>query len=147
MVKGKKLNISKHSDAAVIVSRASLKAEKLVYIATANKTLRYPHAKSRIVYIGTTKKGVGRIAASAADKAQALLLHHGIKSLSFYVVTCRPRQNVETWKKLERGLIIAFKHLFGTPPKANTQGVNMKWGDTLSYFTRHALEATLAKYS
>ena len=54
---------------------------------------------------------------------------------------------METWRKLEHGLIVAFKHMFGTAPKSNKQGVNMTFGDTLSYFTRDALEATLTKYS
>ena len=84
---------------------------------------------------------MARIAASAAGKAQALLKTHELKSLSFFVVTCKPRQNVETWSKLDHALIVALKFNLGTPPRLNKQGVNMGWGDTLSYFTKAALDA------
>lgn len=132
---------------AVTIHRRALKREKLVYIACANKPKRYPHGRSRIAYIGTTKAGASRIAASAAAKARELLADHGVGQLDFFVVGCAPRQKVETWRKLERGLILTFKYLFGEPPVGNTQGKRMKWRDELEYFTRSRLESVVKKYS
>ena len=147
MGNGRKLNISRHKETCIVVNRGALKEQRLVYIAIANKALNYPYKKSKIVYIGTTKKGVARIASSAAIKSKALLNDHGINTLRFYVVRCDGKQRVETWKKLERGLIVSFKHLYGMPPKMNKQGVHMNLGDVLSYFTKSALEKTVEAYS
>ena len=142
-----KLTIQTMKHAAVTIHRRALKRKKLVYIARANKPRRHPHGRSRIVYIGTTKAGASRIAASAAAKARQLLEEHGVKQLDFFVVGCAPRQKVETWRKLERALILTFKHLYGEPPVGNTQGKRMKWRDELTYFTRNRLESVIGKYS
>ena len=143
----KKLTIQTTGLAAVTITRHAINREKLVYIACANKALSYRHGRSPIVYIGTTRKGVDRIAASAAVKAKLFLSDHGVKQLDFYVVGCAPRKKVKTWRKLERGLILEFRHMFGDPPLGNTQGLKMKWTDELNYFTRQRLESVLKKYS
>lgn len=142
-----KLTIQTMKNAAVTIHRRALRRDKLVYVACANRSRRHPHGRSRIVYIGTTKAGASRIAASAAAKARDILEDHGVKKLDFYVVGCAPRQNVETWRKLERGLILTFKYLFGEPPVGNTQGRRMKWRDELTYFTRGRLESVIKQYS
>ena len=144
---GRKLNIFRHKSACVMVTRGALKAERLVYVAVVNKGLSYPHGKSKIVYIGKTKKGLARIASSAAAKADDLLLDFGVNSLDLFVVTCSPRQNVKTWEKLEHGLIVAFKHMFGTPPKLNKHGVGWKSDDSQPYFTENALKSAIRAYS
>jgi len=118
-----------------------------VYIAVANKKLSYPHGSSRIVYIGTTKAGASRIASSAAYRASQLLALHGVSELSFFVITCASRKAVKTWHKLEVGLILTFKHMYGEPPKCNTKGKNQKWKDELEYFTRNRLETVIKMYS
>src|SRR5579862_4919129 len=98
---------------AIIITREAIKREKLVYIAIANKPVKYgvSRKKSRIVYIGTTEKGINRIARSGAHRAKELLNERSIKELKFYVVFSRKgKQRVEsTWEKLERVLIQAFK--------------------------------------
>jgi hypothetical protein len=146
MPKRKKLTIRTAARPAIVIFRPALSAKRLVYVAVANKRLKYPHGRSCIAYIGTTKAGARRIAASAAVRAPGLLSLHGVTALSFFVVTCRARQNVESWKKLETGLIVAFKHLYGEVPKCNVHGKNRRWGDVLNYFTRSRLEAVLEKY-
>jgi hypothetical protein len=142
----KKLTIRIAAKPAIVISRPAFSAARLVYLAVANKGLKYPHGKSRIAYIGTTKAGASRIAASAAARAPGLLSLHGVTSLSFYVVTCTTRKGVKSWHKLEVGLIIAFKHLYGQVPRCNAQGKNQKWRDELDYFTRPRLESVLKKY-
>lgn len=141
-----KLTIQTTNSHAVTITRNALKAEKLVYLAAANKKLKYPHGSSRIAYIGTTKSGASRISQSAATKAEALLQLHGVSSLTFFVVTCASRSKVKTWKKLEMALLLTFREKFGAVPKGNVQGKNMRWSDQLSYFTRPRLESVIKRY-
>ena len=132
---------------AVTITREAVKSDKLVYFAVANKPWSYPNGKSRIVYIGTTQNGAHRMAASAAMKAGDMLDLHGVKQLEFFAITCKSRQNVKTWRKLERALILTFKYLYGEAPECNVQGKNMKWTDELKYFTRNRLESVIAQHS
>lgn len=143
MANNKKLTIRTAAKPALVISRPAFTSEHLVYLAVANKSLKYIHGKSRIAYIGTTKAGAARIAASAAVRAKGLLALHGVTGLSFYVVTCTSRQGVKSWRKLEIALILAFKHLYGQVPKCNVRGKNQKWSDELEYFTRSRLEGVL----
>lgn len=142
-----RLTIRSSSAAAVTITRAAVKSEKLVYVAVANRPLKYQYGRSRIAYIGTTKNGAHRMAASAAAKALEMLDLHGIKDLAFYTVTCKSRQNVKSWAKLERALLLIFREKFGSVPECNTQGSRMKWKDELSYFARQRLEGVIEQYS
>ena len=146
MANKKKLTIRTAAKPALVISRPAFNAERLVYLAVANKALKYTHGKSCIAYIGTTKAGAARIASSAAFRAKDLLALHGVTSLSFYVVTCAARQRVKSWHKLEVGLILAFRHMYGTVPKCNVKGKNQQWSDELEYFTRSRLESVLKKH-
>ena len=146
MPNNKKLTVRTAAKPALVISRPAFTAERLVYVAVANKPLKYTHGKSCIAYIGTTKSGAARIASSAAYRAKDLLALQGVTSLSFYVVTCATRQRVKSWHKLEIGLILAFRHLYGRVPKCNVKGKNQKWSDELEYFTRSRLENVLKKY-
>ncbi len=110
---------------------------------SANRRYRYPWGRSRIVYIGTTKRGAHRVASSAAKKGEDLLFEHGIREVEFSVVTCGKLQNVATWKKLERALLIKFRERFGAVPKGNVQGKKMKWDDEKDYFSQKRLDAVL----
>lgn len=143
----RKLSVSKSSKAGLTITRSAVRAKKLVYIAKANKQLRYEFGRSYIAYIGTTKDGANRIAGSAAKKAQELLTQHGIKHLDFFVVTCTGRKRIETWKKLERALILTFRCIYGEPPVGNTQGIKMKWEDEKKYFTTSILEGIIKYYN
>lgn len=129
------------------IHRPAVAAERLVYIAVANKKFNYTHGRSRIGYIGTTEKGADRIAQSAAQKSRELLKKHGVKSLEFFPVTCKPLQKVKTWRKLERGLLLRFREMHGVVPTCNHQGSKMKWTDEKDYFSADDLEAVIKKYS
>jgi hypothetical protein len=146
MANSKKLTISRTKNAAITITRIAISAEKLVYVAVANKSVKYHNGKSRVVYIGTTASGADRIASSAAAKARELLEYHGIKLLDFFVVTCTPRRKVQTWKKLESGLILTFRAMYGDPPLANTHGKSKVWSDELDYFTFPRLQGVLKGY-
>lgn len=144
----KKLHIQTSGQPVVQINRDANKAEQLVYIAVANKPISYPHGKSKVAYIGTTKNGVARIASSAATKSKQLMSKpYGIKSLEFFVVTCTPKKNLKSWHKLERALLLTFREVFGSIPKGNTQGKGMKWTNEEDYFTGSRLKTVINKYS
>ncbi|MGH7217192.1 MAG: hypothetical protein ACREIG_08155 [Nitrospiraceae bacterium] len=136
----KKLSVNFRRPAALIINRVAFRDKKLVYVARANKKFRYPWGRSRIVYFGTTKKGARRIAWSAAGKGADVLFNHGVKHLELIVVVCGKTQGIETWKKLERALIIRFREKLGAPPKANATGRNMRWRDERNYFSDKKLD-------
>lgn len=141
------LTIQTSAKPAVTITRTATKAKELVYVAVANKTVKYQGGQSRIVYIGTTKNGAQRIAASAAAKANQMLGLHGVKHLELFVITSTSMAGVRTWHKLERGLLLAFKAKFGEPPKCNIVGKKMRWTDELDYFTRSRLDGVIDQYS
>jgi hypothetical protein len=92
----------------------------MVYILAANKYFKYRNGRSRIIYIGTTKKGAGRPAASAVDKAsQAFGTLRGVKTIEVHITTCRPRRHLKTWKYLEAALLDTFWNRYHELPKYN----------------------------
>ena len=132
---------------AVTITRYGLKRKKVVYAAVANKQHKYPDGQSSVVYIGTTKKGVKRIADSAANQAKKQLFNYGVKRLSFYVVSCKALAGVESWKKLERALLLTFKAEFWSVPVGNKVGKNFKWKDEHKYFAERRLRTIIAELS
>lgn len=142
-----RLTIQTTARPAVTITRQAVKVPELVYIAVANKPMKYPSGRSRIVYIGQTKKGARRIAASAARKASDILGEYGITHLEFFVVTSTSKPDLRPWRKLERGLLLAFKEIHGAQPKCNIVGKKMKWMDEQEYFTLHRLKTIIRQYS
>lgn len=125
------------------VSRVSLGGEKLVYVLVQDKKLSYPSGRSRVVYIGTTKSGANRVAQSAAYWAETILRGRGVRHFDARIITCRPRQRVKTWVKLERALLLVFKEIYGDVPKCNTQGKNITEVDEFRYFRKDRLRGIL----
>jgi hypothetical protein len=76
-----------------------------------------------------------------------LLYEYGIKHLEFVVITCSKVQALESWKKLERALIMKFKELYGAIPRANKAGKNSHWRDEREYFSPNKLEDILRELS
>ena len=136
-----KLRVTKHKGIALEIRRLAIRTDKLVYALLTNRQLKYRYGKSRVAYIGTTKKGASRIMQSAAKKAGELLELHGIKTLEAHIVTCERRQGVETWRKLERALILEFRSQFGEVPTGNKQGKAMKERDEFRYFQRNRIRS------
>lgn len=139
-----KLRIKKHKGIALEVRRLAIRTDKLVYVLLTSRQLKYRYGKSRVAYIGTTKKGARRIMQSAAQKAGELLELRGIKTLEAHIVTCSRRQGVETWKKLERALLLEFRSQFGEVPTGNSQGKAMKERDEFRYFQRNRIRSIVA---
>lgn len=143
MANDRKLNVRLARDAALTVTRVSIKYDKLCYVIVADKWLQYKSGRSKIVYIGTTKKGVGRVAQSAAGKAATVLRIPGVRSFTARVVTCRGRQRVQSWRALERALILVFKDMYGEVPRCNSHGKRMKVRDEFEYFAKSRLKRIL----
>ena len=139
----KRLTVKRQQTPAIVINRTAFRDNKLVYLARTNKPQRYPWGRSKIAYIGTTKKGARRIASSAAVRGEDLLEKYGMKHLEFYVVTCGKVQGVETWRKLERALLIKFREKFGAIPKANKAGTKIRWKDERKYFRPEKLDRIL----
>jgi hypothetical protein len=130
----RRLKLSLKRDEALRATRVTVGKNKLVYVLVADKRLKYKNGKSRIAYIGTTKKGVARVAQSVAARADDILSLHGVRTFHARIVTCRPRRNVETWRKLERAMLLKFREAFGEVPKCNSVGKKMKTTDEFRYF-------------
>jgi hypothetical protein len=144
----KRLGTKLQKIAAVQITRSAVRTDKIVYVARANKKLKYKYGTaSAIAYIGTTKRGADRIAASAVKQARDILGEYGINKLTFYVVTCRAQRNVESWKFLERALIIRFRDLHGEIPVGNDQFKNASRGKEFEYFSDASLDKVIAAYS
>lgn len=144
--KSKSLRVKFGGGPVLTVNRKAIEANKVVYVALANKRVRYPTGTSAIVYIGSTMNGVSRIAASAAQKATALLSDHGFKQLNFYVVSCSSKKSVPTWKRLEAALLVVFRQVNGAIPKLNRQGSKLNGEAALAYFSRAKLEAAILHF-
>jgi hypothetical protein len=123
--------------------------DRLAYVIVQNRRNHYRDGDSRIVYIGTTKNGMGRVATSAAAKAEEIFgsRTHGVKELQVHVIRCKGRQNVETWKVLERALLLTFKNMHGEVPKYNKQGRGrgFRARKEFDYFTKGNLESILQR--
>ena len=143
----KRLKLSLKREEALRATRVTVGKGKLVYVLVADKPLKYTYGKSRIAYIGTTKKGVGRIAQSVAARAEDILSLHGVRTFHARIVTCKPLQNVETWKKLERAMLLKFREAFGVVPKCNSKGKKMKESDEFRYFRNTAVRKVIVKLS
>lgn len=65
------------------MTRTAIRVERLAYMLVVDRAQTYSRKKSYIVYIGTIKKSVDRIAGSAAKAREALKLH-GAKTVEVY---------------------------------------------------------------
>ncbi len=145
--KKKVSTISTSTKTALSITRASLNTAKAVYVARANKKIKYPWGKSFIAYIGETSIGTKRIAASAADRSEEILTEHGITSLEFYVIRSSGKQSVKTWEELERSLLLTFREKYGAIPICNDQGNKLDADRKSKYFKEDRLRTIIKKYS
>lgn len=120
-------------------------SQKLVYVLTANKKFKHPFGKSSIAYIGTTKKGVLRVASSAAFRAEDILSRYGVNKITARIITCKPRPAVKTWIKLERALLLLFREMYGQVPPINKTGHKIKETDEFRYFSREKLRKVVVE--
>jgi hypothetical protein len=114
------LKVRPPKQALLTLTRSHQWTDKMVYILAANKSHKYRNGRSRILYIGTTKKGADRPAASAVNKAsEAFYKLRGVKTIDVHIVTCAPRRAMQTWKRLESALLNVFRNRYFQLPKYN----------------------------
>jgi hypothetical protein len=116
-------------DPVLSVEVSSTKTKELVYLLAADRPIRYGNQFSRIVYIGTTKKGVSRIAGSASRHiGVAADQLRGLRRLDAFVVAARSRRGpkthkgVKAWFLLEHALLLKFWQKYGSGPILNGTG-------------------------
>ncbi len=135
----RKLTVSLERNWAMKVTRVSVVGRKLVYVILAERKQQYTNGKSQVVYIGTTQNGVSRVASSAADKTDKVLSLRGVRHFTVRIVTCAAKQNVKSWTKLERALILQFRELYGEVPKFNKSGKKIRETDEFKHFRRERI--------
>jgi hypothetical protein len=138
----RKLNVGPKSE-ILRITRINLTSERLVYVLVANKQFSYTHGKSPIVYIGTTRKGIKRIAESAAHHADDILGRHGITEVSARVITSRGRKHVKM--RLERAMLLSFREKYGRVPELNKSGKKIQEKDEFKYFSHTAIRNIIEK--
>lgn len=143
MANDRRIAIALKHEIAMEATRVSIGKRKLVYVLCADKRLKYPKGRSRIAYVGTTKRGIRRLASSVADRADQILELRGVRRFSARIVTCQPRQRVKTWRVLERAILLEFRSRFGTQPKCNTHGKRFRERDEFAYFRRMRIRAII----
>jgi hypothetical protein len=116
----RKLKVKPPKQALLTITRSRQWTDKMVYILATNKSHKYRNGRSKILYIGTTKKGAGRPAASAVNKAsEAFYNLRGVKTIEVHLVTCAPRRAMQTWRRLESALLDIFRSKYFQLPKYN----------------------------
>ena len=143
MANDRRLSISLREEPALQATRVALGKHRLVCALVVNRRFKYPGGRSKVAYIGTTRVGAKRVAHSVATKADEILELGGVRSMTARIITCRPRQRVKTWLKLERALLIVFREMYGQVPRCNSHGTKMKARDEFEYFARSRVRRVL----
>jgi hypothetical protein len=134
-----RLRISLKRGAAIHVERISVGNQKLVYVLLADKKIPYKNGRSRIVYIGTTKNGIDRVAQSVAAHSDEIFQQWGVMEFDARIVTCGPRKGVKTWHELERALLMTFRGIYEDVPLCNGTGHGLSERDEFQLFSRKRL--------
>jgi len=101
------------SKPAMTVHRRILTKDRIVYLLVGKKPFKYKGGKSRIAYIGTSKRGARRIASSAAHRADEVFSRWGSRQMDVFIASCEARPGLKSWQYLERALLANF---FGAIP-------------------------------
>jgi hypothetical protein len=137
------LKVRTPKQALLTLTRSRQWTDKMVYILAANKFHKYRNGRSRILYIGTTKKGADRPAASAVNKAsEAFYKLRGVKTIDVHIVTCAPRKAMQTWKRLESALLDVFRNKYFQLPRYNKVRPTMREG----LFSIKALDKIISNF-
>lgn len=124
--------------------RVNLEGRRFVYVISAGNKLSYPLGSSRIAYIGATKTGSDHILQSAAARADGILDLDGVQRFDVHVVSCQHSQNVRTWMRLERAMLLEFRLLYGEVPICNVvHGGRMRETGEFDVFSRERIDDLL----
>lgn len=135
------------SKPAMTVHRRILTKDRIVYLLVGKRTFKYQGGRSRIAYIGTSKRGARRIASSAAHRADEVFSKRGSKQMDIYIASCSARPGLKSWKYLERALLAQFLGWYQQLPLCNKQGQKYKFDEKLQrMFRLKALYRILMKF-
>ncbi|HET9285780.1 MAG TPA: hypothetical protein VFR24_27835 [Candidatus Angelobacter sp.] len=145
MARRKNLRVRLSKESVLTIDRSRMWKKRLAYILVANKAFKYPYGnKTHILYIGTTRKGAQRPAASAVEKAMSLFGEvRGVKQIGIYLLNSESRRNVKTWQKLESALLAVFRQRYSSLPQENKRRGEYGNADDIQYFRRDNLEKIL----
>lgn len=128
------------------VYKEIVKEERVIYLIRADKAVLYKarKKKSRIIYIGTTKRGELRIGESAIDKAiKAFERKKGDpptpKELEVFVWYTTGLQKKKMWEIFEAAALLAFSQRYGDLPKYNDKYQSKLEEDARLYFNIEGL--------
>jgi hypothetical protein len=132
----KTLRVRVSKETVLTIDRSRMWKSRLVYILVANKNFKYQSGRrSYILYIGTTRKGARRPAASAVAKAMSIFGDvRGVKQIGVYLLNRESRPNVKTWQKLESALLAIFRQRYHELPIENKRRGEYVNEEDIQYF-------------
>jgi hypothetical protein len=119
------------SKPAMTVHRRILTKDRIVYLLVGRKPFKYRGGRSRIAYIGTSKRGARRIASSAAHTADEFFSKRGSRQMDVFIASCEARPGLKSWEYLERALLANFLAQYQELPFCNRQGKKYKFDEKL----------------
>jgi hypothetical protein len=139
------MRVSKNPIPVMTVERKIGRRRELVYLLLAEKPQKYPRGRSRIMYVGTTKKGVSRIAGSVATRSEQIFQKWGVRKIEVHVAWCTSVKKVQSWKLLERAILADFVSIYGRLPDCNRAGKSFQWDSKVSKYFRRGTITDLVK--
>jgi hypothetical protein len=139
----RRLNVMVKWPPAISVTRLAGSPRKLCYVVTANKIVAYSRGRTKVVFIGATDEGLSRLVTAVAARTDEILSNHDLTHFEAHVITCKAVPRVDTWRKLERALLLTFRELYGEPPLCNRRGGGIVEEDEFQYFTRERIRNVL----
>ena len=127
------------------VEHVNLEDRRSVYVVSAGNRLSYPLGRSKIVHISATKTGSDRILQSAAARADSILGLDGVRRFDVHVISCQHRENVKTWIKLKRAMLLEFRLLYGDVPICNVHSRRIRETDEFDVFSRARIRSVLLR--
>lgn len=134
------------------VTTRAMRTLGLVYLLVAHKPIRYARGASRIAYVGTTERGIDRVASSAAHRVQQASKElRGFRYVDAYIVWTSPRsgrhkKDRPPHRTLERAFLLRFRDIFGVVPRLNKQGHKLKEQNEFQLFSRGAVGAVIVQF-
>ena len=113
------------SKPAMIVHRRILAKHRIVYLLVGKKPFKYKGGRTRIAYIGTSKKGASRVASSAAHKADKFFSRWGSRQMEVFIASCSAKPGLKSWQYLEHALLAVFLQLYRELPFCNKNGYKL----------------------
>jgi hypothetical protein len=135
------------SKPAMTVHSRILTKDRIVYLLAGMKPFKYLGGRSRIAYIGTSKRGARRIASSAAFRTDEVFSKRGSRQMEVFIASCSAKPGLKSWKYLERALLAQFLAWYRELPFCNKQGQKYKFDEKLMrMFRLKALHRILMRF-